>query len=149
MYEAVHPTTRLPKLGFQTSFRRSTAARGSERSAALPLLPVDQVVFANKPTVLHCPKSLNLLPLHTTLGDIIVCFVLSIQNEHLSAKHKHHTSIVTMSVSLDPPELGFRRTYCILRITISRLRRLGPFTHEVTQLLRLRNPSNDPIAFKV
>ncbi|KAL2059120.1 hypothetical protein ABVK25_000412 [Lepraria finkii] len=38
-----------------------------------------------------------------------------------------------MSVSLDPPELGFRR----------------PFTHEVTQLLRLRNPSNDPIAFKV
>ncbi|KAL8704092.1 MAG: hypothetical protein Q9201_002753 [Fulgogasparrea decipioides] len=38
-----------------------------------------------------------------------------------------------MSVELDPPELGFRR----------------PFTHEVTQLLRLRNPSNDPIAFKV
>jgi len=25
----------------------------------------------------------------------------------------------------------------------------GPFTHEVTQLLRLGNPSNDPIAFKV
>ncbi|MCJ1459054.1 phosphatidylinositol-binding protein scs2 [Mycoblastus sanguinarius] len=38
-----------------------------------------------------------------------------------------------MSVTLDPPELGFRR----------------PFTHEVTQLLRLRNPTNDPIAFKV
>ncbi|MCJ1279970.1 phosphatidylinositol-binding protein scs2 [Puttea exsequens] len=38
-----------------------------------------------------------------------------------------------MSVSLDPPELGFRR----------------PFTHEVTQLLRLSNPSKDPIAFKV
>ena len=27
--------------------------------------------------------------------------------------------------------------------------RTGPFTHEVTQLLRLRNPTNDPIAFKV
>ncbi|KAL8874342.1 MAG: hypothetical protein Q9174_000293 [Haloplaca sp. 1 TL-2023] len=38
-----------------------------------------------------------------------------------------------MSVELDPPELGFRR----------------PFTHEVTQLLRLRNPSSEPIAFKV
>ncbi|KAI4245042.1 MAG: hypothetical protein L6R40_002641 [Gallowayella cf. fulva] len=38
-----------------------------------------------------------------------------------------------MSVELDPPELGFRR----------------PFTHEVTQSLRLQNPSNDPIAFKV
>ncbi|KAL9132486.1 MAG: hypothetical protein Q9175_006345 [Cornicularia normoerica] len=38
-----------------------------------------------------------------------------------------------MSVTLDPPELGFRR----------------PFTHEVTQLLRLSNPSKDPIAFKV
>ena len=25
----------------------------------------------------------------------------------------------------------------------------GPFTHEVIQLLRLGNPSNDPIAFKV
>ncbi|KAL9585158.1 MAG: hypothetical protein Q9212_001683 [Teloschistes hypoglaucus] len=38
-----------------------------------------------------------------------------------------------MSVELDPPELGFRR----------------PFTHEVTQLLRLRNPGTEPIAFKV
>ncbi|MCJ1336761.1 phosphatidylinositol-binding protein scs2 [Bachmanniomyces sp. S44760] len=38
-----------------------------------------------------------------------------------------------MSVDLDPPELGFRR----------------PFTHEVTQVLRLRNPHNDPVAFKV
>jgi hypothetical protein len=34
-----------------------------------------------------------------------------------------------MSVQLDPPELGFRR----------------PFTDEVTQLLRLSNPSSDPI----
>jgi hypothetical protein len=38
-----------------------------------------------------------------------------------------------MSVELDPPELGFRR----------------PFTHEVSQVLRLRNPTGDPIAFKV
>ncbi|MCJ1232199.1 phosphatidylinositol-binding protein scs2 [Varicellaria rhodocarpa] len=38
-----------------------------------------------------------------------------------------------MSVELDPPELGFRR----------------PFTQEVTQVLRLRNPNNDPVAFKV
>ena len=115
MYEAVHPTTRFPKVGFQTSFRRSTAARGSERSAALPVLPVDQVVSANKPLCFHCPKSLNSFPLNTCRGDIIICFALFVQNEHLSAKHRHHTSVVTMSVSLDPPELGFRRTYCILR----------------------------------
>ncbi|MCJ1485330.1 phosphatidylinositol-binding protein scs2 [Schaereria dolodes] len=38
-----------------------------------------------------------------------------------------------MSVDLDPPELGFRR----------------PFTHEVTQVLKLHNTSSDPIAFKV
>ncbi|MCJ1369495.1 phosphatidylinositol-binding protein scs2 [Loxospora ochrophaea] len=37
-----------------------------------------------------------------------------------------------MSVELDPPELGFRR----------------PFTHEVTQILRLRNPNNEAVAFK-
>ncbi|KAL6714918.1 phosphatidylinositol-binding protein scs2 [Lecanora helva] len=56
-----------------------------------------------------------------------------------------------MSVTLDPPELGFRRKsyqysiYCYgAEIWLK-----GPFTNEVTQLLRLRNPSNDPIAFKV
>ncbi|CAF9913399.1 MAG: hypothetical protein GOMPHAMPRED_007890 [Gomphillus americanus] len=38
-----------------------------------------------------------------------------------------------MSVELDPPELGFRR----------------PFLHEVTQILKLTNPNNDPVAFKV
>ncbi|GAB7361409.1 hypothetical protein MBLNU230_g1465t1 [Neophaeotheca triangularis] len=38
-----------------------------------------------------------------------------------------------MSVELDPPELGFKR----------------PFTHEVSQVLRLHNPTSDPIAFKV
>ncbi|KAM0715592.1 hypothetical protein Q7P37_009090 [Cladosporium fusiforme] len=38
-----------------------------------------------------------------------------------------------MSVELDPAELGFKR----------------PFTHEVSQVLRLHNPTNEPIAFKV
>ncbi|KAI4207212.1 MAG: hypothetical protein LQ346_000706 [Caloplaca aetnensis] len=38
-----------------------------------------------------------------------------------------------MSVELDPSELGFRR----------------PFSHEVTQSLRLSNPGNETIAFKV
>lgn len=26
---------------------------------------------------------------------------------------------------------------------------IGPFTHEVTQMLRLRNPANEAMAFKV
>ncbi|KAH8847511.1 hypothetical protein MCOR01_000934 [Pyricularia oryzae] len=38
-----------------------------------------------------------------------------------------------MSVELDPSELGFRR----------------PFTSEVAQILKIRNPNNHPIAFKV
>ncbi|KAF2085850.1 VAMP-associated protein [Saccharata proteae CBS 121410] len=38
-----------------------------------------------------------------------------------------------MSVELQPPELGFKR----------------PFTSEVSQTLRLRNPHSDPVAFKV
>lgn len=38
-----------------------------------------------------------------------------------------------MSVDLDPQELGFRR----------------PFNHEVTETLKLRNPHQDPVAFKV
>ncbi|OJD31044.1 msp domain-containing protein [Diplodia corticola] len=38
-----------------------------------------------------------------------------------------------MSVELTPPELGFKR----------------PFTTEVSQSLRLRNPNSDPVAFKV
>ncbi|KAK5116627.1 hypothetical protein LTR62_007301 [Meristemomyces frigidus] len=36
-------------------------------------------------------------------------------------------------LDLNPPELGFRR----------------PFTHEVSQVLKLHNPSSDPVAFKV
>ncbi|KAK5127498.1 hypothetical protein LTR85_006837 [Meristemomyces frigidus] len=38
-----------------------------------------------------------------------------------------------MSVELEPAELGFKR----------------PFAHEVSQVLRLHNPTSDPIAFKV
>lgn len=38
-----------------------------------------------------------------------------------------------MSVELEPAELGFKR----------------PFQHEVSQILRLKNPYNDPVAFKV
>ncbi|GAB7355041.1 hypothetical protein MBLNU459_g5641t1 [Dothideomycetes sp. NU459] len=38
-----------------------------------------------------------------------------------------------MSVELDPVELGFQR----------------PFTHEVSQVLRLYNKNSDPVAFKV
>ncbi|KAF2491050.1 MSP domain-containing protein [Lophium mytilinum] len=38
-----------------------------------------------------------------------------------------------MSVELDPVELGFKR----------------PFTQEVSQTLRLKNPNTDPVAFKV
>lgn len=52
---------------------------------------------------------------------------------HLVQRYQQRVTYPAMSVELDPPELGFRR----------------PFTHEVTQVLRLRNPNSDPIAFKV
>ncbi|EZF28939.1 hypothetical protein H101_07374 [Trichophyton interdigitale H6] len=38
-----------------------------------------------------------------------------------------------MSVEIEPGELGFKR----------------PFTKEVTEILYLRNPNSDPVAFKV
>jgi hypothetical protein len=56
-----------------------------------------------------------------------------------------------MSVELDPPELAFKRLCqpclasgepCILTLT-------GPFNREVSQVLRLHNPHNDPVGFKV
>ena len=54
-----------------------------------------------------------------------------------------------MSVTLDPSELGFRRTFLVSYTAITAYQvGAGPFTHEVTQLLRLSNPSKDPIAFK-
>lgn len=37
----------------------------------------------------------------------------------------------------------------MMLLAIAHVSNLGPFTHEVTQMLRLGNPSNDPIAFKV
>jgi hypothetical protein len=38
-----------------------------------------------------------------------------------------------MSVEIEPSELGFRR----------------PFTSEVSEILRIRNPNHTPVAFKV
>lgn len=59
-----------------------------------------------------------------------------------------------MSVELNPPELGFKRTSQCLRVCLRECQHtdsshLGPFTHEVSQTLRLHNPNSDPIAFKV
>lgn len=60
-----------------------------------------------------------------------------------------------MSVELSPTELGFKRMFyqlpqakqpaCHSPADISP----GPFTHEVSQILRLSNPTNQAIAFKV
>jgi len=58
-----------------------------------------------------------------------------------------------MSVELNPSELGFqsRRLPPIYGIPDlgADFSVLGPFTHEVQQMLRLRNPTTDPVAFKV
>lgn len=61
-----------------------------------------------------------------------------------------------MSVELSPTELGFKRMphrppqakqpACHSPADISYP---GPFTHEVSQILRLSNPTNQAIAFKV
>jgi hypothetical protein len=60
-----------------------------------------------------------------------------------------------MSLELDPSELGFKRE-CQLTKDLSDMKsRLliagitGPFTVEVSQTLRLRNPNQDPVSFKV
>jgi hypothetical protein len=63
-----------------------------------------------------------------------------------------------MSVELSPTELGFKRmSYqlpqakqpaCHSPADISP-REPGPFTHEVSQILRLSNPTDQAIAFKV
>jgi len=57
-----------------------------------------------------------------------------------------------MSVELDPAELGFKRKrhYSILSNKHSRLTSVsGPFNHEVSEVLRLKNPNSEPLAFKV
>ena len=71
-----------------------------------------------------------------------------------SAKTAYYIhSHTAMSVELVPAELGFKRK--VLRTHTSRpvadryRYAVGPFVHEVSQTLRLHNPTNDPIAFKV
>jgi hypothetical protein len=56
-----------------------------------------------------------------------------------------------MSVELDPVELGFKRTPPQSRTENKNdaNSNIGPFDHEVSQVLRLRNPNSDPVAFKV
>lgn len=60
-----------------------------------------------------------------------------------------------MSVELEPAELGFKRTdhsNFPLRdsnLLLTEVIHLGPFTHEVSQTLRLYNPNTEPVAFKV
>jgi len=57
-----------------------------------------------------------------------------------------------MSVELDPPELGFKREYppsSLMLLSSDLLFLKGPFTSEVSEVLRLRNPHSDPVAFKV
>ena len=57
-----------------------------------------------------------------------------------------------MSVEIDPTELGFHRTCSQLRINIKTTQSLivlGPFTMEVTQILKIKNTNQNPVAFKV
>ena len=56
-----------------------------------------------------------------------------------------------MSVELTPQELGFRRESCGGTESLGKRLHdcLGPFNREVTETLKLANPNNEPIAFKV
>lgn len=59
-----------------------------------------------------------------------------------------------MSVDLEPGDLGFRRMSQFLSsniaISINTNDRItGPFNREVSEVLHIRNPQSDPIAFKV
>jgi hypothetical protein len=60
-----------------------------------------------------------------------------------------------MSIELDPPELGFKRECPELGNLVRRktltgfLRWTGPFNQEVCQILHLRNPTQEPLVFKV
>lgn len=65
-----------------------------------------------------------------------------------------------MSVEIEPMELGFRRmlsAFLMFRTTCtsgtSPANQLcyfpGPFTVEVSQILKLKNPNKAPVAFKV
>jgi hypothetical protein len=67
--------------------------------------------------------------------------------------HPTRVSAADMSLELDPPELGFRRvspmSTRINFVSMLIVSDPGPFTHEVSQILVLRNPNSDPVAFKV
>lgn len=56
-----------------------------------------------------------------------------------------------MSVELDPVELGFKREISPYHVPshVDANDNKGPFSHEVSQVLRLHNPNSDPVAFKV
>jgi hypothetical protein len=54
-----------------------------------------------------------------------------------------------MSVEIDPVELGFHRMYIPRGWVGGSNRGIGPFTNEVSQILKIRNPNHNPVAFKV
>lgn len=57
-----------------------------------------------------------------------------------------------MSVEIDPLELSFRSTSLSIVVCFSSTPssdRPGPFTVEVGQILRIKNPNAAPVAFKV
>lgn len=55
-----------------------------------------------------------------------------------------------MSVEIEPAELGFHRMLPRdLRSSQVTDVPLGPFTSEVSQTLKIRNPNHAPVAFKV
>ena len=54
-----------------------------------------------------------------------------------------------MSVEIDPVELGFQRKYIPGCTRFPSNCTQGPFTTEVAQILKIRNPNQTPVAFKV
>lgn len=54
-----------------------------------------------------------------------------------------------MSVEIDPVELGFRSMSPGSPSSPALSNRSGPFTMEVSQVLKIKNPNTSPIAFKV
>lgn len=53
-----------------------------------------------------------------------------------------------MSVELNPEELGFKSRSTVVG-NGRELTTLGPFNHEVTQVLKITNTNSGPVAFKV
>lgn len=54
-----------------------------------------------------------------------------------------------MSVEIDPVELGFHRMLIFDYLPTYTYRTIGPFTSEVSQILKIRNTNHTPVAFKV